>query len=349
MTNSVFNAARGSRRSQSGVSLVELMVAMTIGLFLVGAIGIIYVNTSTTSRGSTLESQMNEDASLALELLQQQVRLAGFTNVDADGNPRFSGVAVRGCDGGLGDDGADNDGTTAFSALGCDPDNEGPDALAVRYEATRLNSQSVLNSGADRPANCSHNGITDRTPGVDEGSTETLALADNRYYIANDEDGTPSLFCKGRDGPSPNPNNAASVNGFSAATALIPNIEDMQLQFAVTNTPVDGEVVPHQVTAYVSASEPLAAPVLGATQANWSRVAAVRICLIARTSRTVPTGDNSRADLGDYIDCDGTRVNNADGFLRRAYVTTVQLRNVRPRIPADYSAGNNPYAEPDAD
>lgn len=345
MNNSVFNAARGSRRSQSGVSLVELMVAMTIGLFLVGAIGIIYVNTSTTSRGSTLESQMNEDASLALELLQQQVRLAGFTNVDADGNPRFSGVAVRGCDGGLGDDGADNDGTTAFSALGCDPDNEGPDALAVRYEATLLNSQSVLNSGADRPANCSHNGITAWTPGAAEGSAVTLALADNRYYIANDADGTPSLFCKGRDGPSPNPNNAASVNGFSAATALIPNIEDMQLQFAVTNAPVDDEVVPHQVTAYVGASD----TVLGATQVNWSRVAAVRICLIARTSRTVPTGDNSRADLGDYIDCDGTRVNNADGFLRRAYVTTVQLRNVRPRIPADYSAGNNPYAEPDAD
>ena len=53
------NHLHPSRRSQRGLSLVELMIALTIGLFLMGAVGIIYVNTATTSRGSTLESQMN--------------------------------------------------------------------------------------------------------------------------------------------------------------------------------------------------------------------------------------------------------------------------------------------------
>ena len=44
---------QASRRNQLGLSLVELMVALTIGLFLTGAVGIIYVNTATSSRGST--------------------------------------------------------------------------------------------------------------------------------------------------------------------------------------------------------------------------------------------------------------------------------------------------------
>lgn len=316
---------------QSGVTLVELMVAMTIGLFLLGAVGMIYVTVSNSSRSSTLESQMNEDASLALDLLQQQIRLAGFSTVGADGKRVFSGLSIRGCDGGF----TDNSGTANFGMLACANVDTGPDAIAVRYEATTLNSQEVDVSGVMRPDNCSHNGITPWIAGAGEGSAASISLADNRYYIADDS-GVPTLYCKGRDG--------SATDGFSDAAALIPNIENLQIQYAITNTPVADEALPHQVTAYVEAKD----AVLGATLTNWSRVAALRVCLIARSAQPVPTGDNSRADLGWYRDCNGAEQTVQDRYLRRAYVTTIQLRNMRPGLPAPYevSAGVvvNPWA-----
>ena len=314
------------RRFQQGVSLVELMVALTIGLFLLGAVGIIYVNTAMSSRGSTLESQMNEDAALALDMLQQQIRLAGFSNVAADGTRLFNGAAIRGCDGGF----TNNLSTTAFKGLTCSTSTTGPDALAVRYEATSLNSQTIVDgSGTTKPTNCSYNAMDKWDASADGAASATpLALADNRYFIANDN-GVPSLYCKGRTG-----------TGFSDAVALIPNVEDLQIQYAVTNTPTAGAVIPHQVTAYVDANS----ATLGTTATNWARVAALRICILARSADPVPTEFNSTSGLGVYRDCNGTELTATDRYLRRAYVTTIQLRNMRPALPADYAAGTNPWA-----
>ncbi|MFC3685608.1 PilW family protein [Hydrogenophaga luteola] len=307
-----------SRRSQRGFSLVELMVALTIGLFLMGAVGIIYVNTSNSSRASTLESQMNEDAALALELLQQQIRLAGFSNADNTGARRFSGRAVYGCDLGFAATDAN------FNALACNGAGTASDAISVRYEATLLNSQDA----AGDPGNCAHEGIAEWAA-AGEGGIDNMRLADNRYYVAADADGTPALFCQGRTGA-----------GFGDATALIPNIEDMQVQFAVTALPVVDEVIPHQVAGYVNASH----DALGDTAANWSRVAAIRVCLIARSATPVPTGDNSLDDVGFYRGCNGEELTSSDRYLRRAYVTTIQLRNARPALPAEWSLGANPWA-----
>lgn len=337
-----------SRRAQSGMSLVELMVSLTIGLFLMGAVGIIYVNTATTSRSSTLESQMNEDAALALELLQQQIRLTGFSNVDATGDRLFPGQAVRGCEGdptasATGSAFADVD--ADFSALACNAGGTRPDSIAVRYEASLLNSQPVTVAGVQSPGNCAHEALAAWAVPVAEGvplraPPTSMALADNRYYIDNDADGTPSLFCQGRTGA-----------GFGNATALIPNIEDMQVQYAVTALPSVGNPIPHQVNGYVDADHEVLTRVSVAPQPDpWSRVAALRICLLARSARPVPTGDNAvgtangdgttlTAGLGTYIDCNGVSQTATDRFVRRAYVTTIQLRNMRPGLPADYEVG----------
>ncbi|WP_066272130.1 PilW family protein [Hydrogenophaga palleronii] len=320
---------RSPVRHQRGMSIVELLVAMTIGLFLMGAVGAIYVATSNSSRGSTLESQMNEDASLALEMLQQQIRLAGYSGFNATGARNFQGLGVRGCDGGF----SDNTATTRFDGMACGTTTTGSDAIAIRYEASALNTQATA---AGRPTNCSFTAIT----AWDIGGGITIPLADNRYYVAADtaNDNIPTLFCRGMDG--------SGGTGFDAATALIPNIEDMQIRYAITAMPVTDDPMPHQITSYVDASN----AVLGATLSNWSRVAGVHICLLARTSRPVPSSGGSRAELGSYVDCNGVRQDgNEDGFLRRAYHTTVQLRNMRPAVPANYGLAadgsvRNPWA-----
>ena len=307
---------------QQGLSLVELLVAMTVGLFLLGAVGSIYVATSQGTRGSTQEAQMNEDATLALDILQQQFRLAGFSTLADDNTRNFSGRPLAGCDGGFTDDDEN-----AFADLACASAaaNANPDAFAVRYEANLLNSQEA--GGA--PANCVHEGIAAWTPAANPANGN-VALAENRYFVAPDanNNNVPSLTCNGRTG-----------NDFSGATPLIPNIIDMQIRYAMTRTPVAGEVVPHQVTAYRQAWEINA---LGA--AAWSRVAGARICLVAQTSELQ---GNLPDELRQYRDCDGAAQTAPAGFQRRAYVATVMARNLRPGLPSAFSASagvaNNPW------
>lgn len=313
----------GQFRRQHGVSLVELLVAMTVGLFLLGAVGAIYVATSQSTRGSTQEAQMNEDATLALEILQHQFRLAGFSSTSgADNERRFSGRPLFGCDGAFSDNNAN-----AFSGLACAnaANSLTPDAFVVRYEANLLNSQAV---GVTDPANCIHEGIAAWTtvgnPG--DGAAASIRLAENRYFVAPDanNNNVPALTCNGR-----------TDNAFAGATPVIPNIIDMQIWYAMTRPPVADDVLPHQVTGYRRAWE---INTLGA--AAWSRVLGARICLIAQTSERQ---GNLPDELRQYRDCDGAAQTAPAGFQRRAYVTTVMARNLRPGLPDAFSAGNNPW------
>jgi len=306
------------------MTLVELLVAMLIGLFLIITVVSVYVSTATSSRVGVLSAQMNEDAALAIELLQEQVRLSAYSSQNSAGVRNFSGIPLRGCDGGF--TAATDSG--AFELLVCNNGN-GPDALAVRYEATRLNSQEATT--ASLPANCTSNGIA----AADLGSGVPISLADNRFYIANDgtNAGAPTLYCRGSNG----------AGGFSDAAALIPNIEDLQIRYVITRLPVVGDVMPHQVTAHVDATH----AALGNTLVNWSRVAAVHICLAARSAQPMPLGDNQAGDVGRYIDCTDTEQNPTDRFLRRSYRTTVFLRNSRPAVPGVFQLNGvtpaNPY------
>lgn len=309
-----------------GMTLVELLVAMLIGLFLIITVVSVYVSTATSSRVSVLSAQMNEDAALAIELLQEQVRLSAYSSQSPAGMRNFSGIPLRGCDGGF--TAATDNGP--FELLTCNNGN-GPDALAVRHEATLLNSQQVTAGAVQLPANCTSNGIV----AADLGSGVKISLADNRFYIANDgtNSGAPTLYCRGSNGPG----------GFSDAAALIPNIEDLQIRYAITRLPVVGEVMPHQVTAHVDATH----AALGSTVLNWSRVLAVHICLVARSAQPVPLGNNQAADVGRYIDCTDTEKTPVDRLLRRSYRTTVYLRNTHPAVPGAFELNGavpqNPY------
>ena len=77
---------------QHGFTLVELMVAMTIGLFLVAVLG--YVLLGAKRSFSTLDSlsRMQEDARFAFESMAADIRLAGFTGGPFDGGTPVNAV-----------------------------------------------------------------------------------------------------------------------------------------------------------------------------------------------------------------------------------------------------------------
>lgn len=315
------------RQQHRGFTLVELMVALVLGLFLAGVVSWTYLQTASSTRFGALESQMNEEGAIALELMRSQVRLSGYSEPGADDKRIFKGSPLMACDGGF------TSGTAAgpFDALDCEGGN-GSDAIALRYQATASNVFMVGNSPA-RPANCVNEGIA---PSVGAAS-----IADNRFYVAPDKQNAnaPTLFCRGSNG----------LNSFSGEDALVPNVESLQLRFAITRAPVVGQVPPHQVTAIVKEAD---LPLLGkgTTEKDWTRVAAVELCLVMRSAQPVPRGGLSMDEVTRYFDCDGDEQTATDGRIRRSYRTMVSLPNVRAALPRPYQTDANgvvmnPYAD----
>lgn len=63
---------------QSGFSLIELMIASTIGLILLSGLALLFVNTSESNRELQKTSQQIENGRFAIDILSTNLRLAGF-------------------------------------------------------------------------------------------------------------------------------------------------------------------------------------------------------------------------------------------------------------------------------
>jgi len=66
---------------QKGFSLIELMIAMAIGLFLVAVVGVLFVNSKVTYLAQDASSRVQENSRYAAELFGRQVRTAGFHEI----------------------------------------------------------------------------------------------------------------------------------------------------------------------------------------------------------------------------------------------------------------------------
>lgn len=71
------------RPRQSGVSLIELMVAMVIGLFLMLGAVTVYNQSRTTYRASEGVARLQEVARLALDVIEADVRMANFWGLNS--------------------------------------------------------------------------------------------------------------------------------------------------------------------------------------------------------------------------------------------------------------------------
>ena len=67
-----------NERNQKGMALVELLVAMLIGLVLVGGILQIFSSSRQTHRVHEATARMQESGRMALEVISRDVRMADF-------------------------------------------------------------------------------------------------------------------------------------------------------------------------------------------------------------------------------------------------------------------------------
>lgn len=331
--------------TQRGVSLIELMISMTIGLIIMIAVITAYLGASGAGRTAEAIGRMNEDGQAALTILTQQLRMAGvnpsqpdrwsvsFATPSARGNtvPLHNSVtnafAIRGCDTTFGL--ITSAASTSALTCGHGAASAGPDSISIAYEADRYNTVAT-NAGV--PTDCMGNGITPLTvtPGYRNAAgvaaANTLIYeAENRFYVGTSAFVVnPTLYCKGNGGTT---------------QPLVENIENLQFSYGTVNpntttSPIYVTVTPTFTTTlvlgYMSAYELEnyngADPAMGATGATtkrWNAVKAIRICVVARSEQ--PLADS--LDSARYLDCNGTLTVPPDRRLRRAYTTTVVLRN----------------------
>jgi type IV pilus assembly protein PilW len=304
-------SAQACSSRQRGRTLLELMVAITIGFVVLGAILAVYLATAGTSRQSNSVARMSEDAAIAFSFIGNQIRMAGYspprvvvaagTSVIRSGvsvafpDRHFIGAAIRGCDNGFSS--ADN---TAFANLAC-ATSGGSAAFAVRYEADTDSTAGVTVSGVTYPSDCLNQAVTTTATSAYDGSN--YPLVESRFSVRTDAtSGNPELFCGGNG------------NSF-APLPVIQYVESMVVQYGVAANADSRDVVRYATATQVNA--------LGGVDAdaNWRRVVSVKLCLVMRSETRDQTGPNN------YADCTGTMVNVTDGFTRRAFSTVFALRN----------------------
>jgi len=311
---------RGQRRD-AGFSLIELLISITIGMVIVGAALSAYLGSADSGRIASAESRMNEDAQAALDLLAQQIRMAGNNpkrpnyTLAAPRNPITNTFSLRGCEGtftNITTVGA-TPAAADINALTCTAGTT-PHSIAVSYEADTFNT---IPTSTGVPTDCMGVSLPSQTASVTQITSPTTTApsnvtfyeADNRYYVATSAtSGRPSLYCRGNGvGGSPQP--------------LVENVEDLRFSFG-TAPAASGGVAGYLTATQLDPNNAVVA--LPTPQERWARVMTVRICVVARSeSPVVPD-----AASAGYIKCDGT-VETAppDLRLRRAYFTTVTLRN----------------------
>lgn len=303
------------RRSQSGVSLIELMVSLLIGsLLIVGAVTV-YMQSRNTYRTNEAAARLQETARYAMDIIEPDVRMAGYwgmTNrgdfIDNRGNsvtgsPAQPIVITNDCGTNWAFDtvrfldGRDN-GNYDLGCAGIDPSADA-DVLIVRRASSAV--VAANNSNLQLQANRLRGEIF-KSASIPTGfgvapASATHNMIVNAYYISNPAAG--QFFLRRK---------ALAAGPAITDEAIIPGIADLQVQFGIDD---NGD---NNADQYVNPE----AAVLATAQ-----IVSARIWLmVVAPDMEVGFEDNREYELAnqDYGELGGDR--------RRLVVSkTIQLRN----------------------
>lgn len=303
---------RGSHaRASGGFSLVELMVALVIGLLIVGAILVTYVGTGASASQRSQISQMSEDAQMALLQITRDLQMAGYTEVGNTIVPGPGGAATFARPGGgfrplfacVGT--FNNPHNTALWSATCNAAGAPSHSLEVNYQATAASS---MVNGSGNPTDCIGNTLNIPQTRIDSsalGLALNTMFVSNRYYI-NRSTGRPELHC------------ASPAAYSSGGMPVVDNVEDMRFWFGVVPSWSATDPSQRQPARFLTPDN-MAAD-------DWARVVSVRVCVLMRSAEPVLTGQE--AETFRYRDCSGTDgIASPDRRIYRAFHTTVSLRN----------------------
>jgi type IV pilus assembly protein PilW len=296
-----------NRPSRSrGLTLIELMIAMTLGLVLVGGAFKIFMDSSRTYGIHETESRLEENARYVVSVMEADLRMAGYwgfakgvsgiTGTTLQTDPAattLAGAAASTCGTNFGTDlGTPLEGANDGYSLVCTAYQGRPmpssDTLTVRRAA--LNASSVSASAIGPLRICSTrtnvalvNTVSacqaDQTPAENSPGTIHDLIA-HTYYVARDaasSSNVPTLWRKSL-------NNVGTVPTFQDEEILA-GVEDLQVQFGIDYTGTTG--IAQQ---YVD-------PIAAGSLPSGAQIVAVRVWVLIRAD----TQESGFTDNRTYV------------------------------------------------
>jgi type IV pilus assembly protein PilW len=285
--------------AQAGLTLIEMMVAVTIGLLLMIVIAQVYLSSMSTQRTQNDVTLLNESSRFAFDLVSRELRKAGFRNKWQQNSANVSEFCPT-------------EAPLAQSAY-----------IGVNDAATISTSSADLSGTAIAISNSS-DVLKVRFYGETTSGTETMTdchgypvaanqLVQDTLYVAPDpaNNNEPTLWCH-TDNPAP-------ANGsHPGALPLVAGVESLQLLYG-EDTDSDGVInryVPWQLVSRVH------------------KVSAVKASVVVRGPNALALG-TVRTSFTHFPGYDQTATSDAGAVftpattdrLRKQFATEIAIRN----------------------
>lgn len=295
------------KHTEQGLTLVELMISLAIGLFVVLAASALLVSVKTGYVAQDDDLHIQDTGRYAIEIISRTVRQAGFvdwtsvsTHSHLTEDPRFYGLDARTM-------------TSKSAGIASSAANSinGSDVLAVRLASS--DDGGVINCAGSRVATESDEDVGKRSRGW------------SIFYVAEDSTGEAELYCKYR-----------GDTGWSSQ-AIARGVESFQVLYGLDT---DSDGLPNRLlnaSAIEAMDDSLS---LAGSKSHWRNVVAIKVALLIRGTHAIQN-DNATLtyDLfgSDYANTDGgtdpgVRINTTrfpkktQGRLRHLFSITIQLR-----------------------
>lgn len=328
----------GSRKRQSGISVIEVMIAMVLGLFLLGSIVQFFAQTRQSNRVHEATARMQETGRMALEILSRDIRMADFwgcaseitsivNNLNAAnaGYVDYQAGGIDGSEGGLGASdtlvlrGGFGTGLTVEPPFGPQasanvqvaPGNDlsQEDIILVSdcvqgdiFQISNANpggSGSIVHNTGSTTAPGNYNAANPGCPGANAHCLSKVYGADATVFRVQQVTYTVGTGSEGEP--------ALFRNGIE----FLEGVEALQVLYGEdTDTP--GSTGAGIANYYLPANQ----------VTDMERVVGVRIAVVTRSGH-----DNLVPDGNQSFSVFGTAFASGDNRLRRVYETTVNIRN----------------------
>jgi len=328
------NKFKASRHSQAGLTLVEIMIAVTISLVLLAGVIQIFQSAKQSYKIQQALARVQENARLVNDVMLRDISSSGYmgclgasdkvinTLSDATNQYDFAD-AIEGTEGG-----ASNSDTITIRHVSeaTSIPVQAPmtdQSAAVTLDHTHMNYASLKQWDVVTVSDCSsaavfmitntpdNTGVIEHVTGStapDDNSTanagQSNSTADLQHIFGSSVASTAKIYRVGSTSYQIKPStaNRPTKSLFVAPGGeLVEGVEDLQIQYGLGSTPPNS-TTPAIAEQYVDAN----------AVTNWKDVIAVRISFVVNSV--------------DMVVSPG----NGDGLLRKKFTTTIRLRNRAP-------------------
>ena len=266
-------------KNMRGISLLELLVSISMGLLILLGIAKVYLNSSQATRQHETQTELNETARLVLRIFRHELSAAGYVDLFA---PDAAGQLLNPLDPNL---------QSLYGGTPSGGQLKTPLALVANNLAPLFGCDGAM---ASKPYTLATTLPLQPTCGVNDATRQTLQVAyqaagsnsaTGEGYDCNQQSltttGTPYVINQYFVKESPSDKNIFELycagSGNSIAQPLARGIQELVLRYQTSEFAAGGTQSSYRSAAEVSASS------LG-----WAAVTAVEICLVSVTAGPAP-------------------------------------------------------------